>query len=102
MHYEDEPVDEPNFKESLAFRTQRIANHLLDKYGPVVSRADLVRVLGFASPAALERACQRGQLNLPFLKPPNRRGVCADAWDVAKYLAEILREVPGPEREVDG
>jgi len=87
--------------EALTPRAERFAKHLLEKYGPVVYRDDLVKLLGFANQAAFDRACQRGHVKLLLMKPPNRRGVCADAWEVARHLAEIPRELPGPEREVD-
>ncbi len=86
---------------ALKLRAERFAQHLLEKFGPVVYREDLVNILGFASQAAFDRAYQRGHLKLVLMKPPNRHGVGADAWEVARHLAEIPRELPGPERKVD-
>lgn len=102
MSPEEHPQQPLGDGAALTPRAERIAQHLLEKYGPVVYRDDLIKLLGFANQAAFDRACQRGHLKLLLMKPPNRRGACADAWDVARHLAEIPREVPGPDREVDG
>jgi hypothetical protein len=78
-----------------------IALFLMHRYGPMLTRDQLVSVLGFPTSEALERAVQRGSLKLKVVRIPNRRGMYALAPDVAKYLVEISRtEVdPGTERE---
>lgn len=72
---------------------------LLQRYGPLLTREDLVKVLGFPTPAAFDRYQQRGHLELRLVRPPNRRGVFAHASDVARYLAEIPRDDAGVVRE---
>ena len=82
-----------------AVREVEICSHLLERYGPLLNRENLMKVLGFATAAAFDRYCQRGHLNLRLVRPPNRRGVFAHARDVARYLIEIPREEAGEERE---
>ncbi len=69
----------------------QIGFFLMHRYGPMLTRDQLVSVLGFPSSEAFERAVQRGSLNLNVVRIPNRRGMYALAPDVAKYLVEIAQ-----------
>ena len=71
----------------------------MGRYGPLLTRDDLVKVLGFPTAAAFDRYWQRGHLELELVRPPNRRGVFAHARDVARYLVEIPRDNAGYDRE---
>lgn len=80
-------------------REAEILAYLLEHYGPLLTRDDLTRVLGFPTGAAFDRYWQRGHLELELVRPPSRRGVFAHARDVARYLVEIPREGAGNKRE---
>ena len=82
-----------------AAREDEIRTYLLEQYGPLLTRDDLVKVLGFPTGAAFDRYWQRGRLELNLVRPPSRRGVFALARDVARYLVEIPRDNAGYERE---
>lgn len=73
--------------------------YLLERYGPLLTRDDLVEVLGFPTSTAFDRYCQRGRLTLDLVRLPSRRGVFAHARDVARYLAEIPRKNVGNKSE---
>lgn len=79
-----------------------IAFFLMHRYGPMLTRDQLVSVLGFPTSEALERAVQRGSLKLKVVRIPNRRGMYALAPDVAKYLVEISRTESDPSAERGG
>lgn len=72
-------------------KVKEISAHLLERYGPLLGRTELVKVLGFPSGEAFDRYLQRGHLTLKLVRPPNRRGVFALAPDVAEYLVDISR-----------
>lgn len=84
-------------------RTQvkEISAFLMERYGPLLSREDLIKVLGFPSAEAFDRYVQRGNLALRLVRLPNRRGVFALAPEVARYLVEISwsGDAPGKESE---
>ena len=95
----NDPLAVPATDESLSTREAEITGHLMSVYGPLLTRDDLVKVLGFATAAAFDRYWQRGNLELKLVRPPNRRGVFAHARDVARYLVEIPGESSGYQRE---
>lgn len=70
-----------------------IAAHLLGRFGPVVTLAQVAEVLAYPSADALERSVQRGHIELLTLKLPHRRGTFVLAHDLAHHLAVAEREV---------
>jgi hypothetical protein len=92
-------ADPTNSSAEKVSRKTEIKAFLLAQYGPLLTRDDLVKVLGFPTPAAFDRYVQRGYLELSLVRPPNRRGVFAHADDVARYLVEIPGEGLGCQRE---
>ncbi len=79
----------------LVMREDELKTFLLAQYGPLLTRDDLVKVLGFPSGAAFDRYWQRGRLELNLARPPKRRGVFALASDVARYLVRLPRDNAG-------
>jgi hypothetical protein len=84
---------------NVVAREDEIRTYLLEQYGPLLTREDLVKVLGFPTGSAFDRYWQRGRLTLDLVRLPNRRGVFAYARDVARYLVEIPRESAGNKSE---
>jgi len=64
--------------------------HLLrQKYGELLSLADVAEVLHFPSVQAVQKARQRGTLGLPAQQPPGRRGWFVTVRAVAAYLNRL-------------
>jgi len=80
-------------------QVKQISAFLMERYGPLLGREDLIKVLGFPSSVAFDRYVQRGHLALKLVRQPNRRGVFALAPEVARYLVEISRGGDIPESE---
>lgn len=102
MSLQSAPPQPPELCPDQCARDDEISSYtafLLQKYGPLLTREDLVKVLGFPTPAAFDRYQQRGHLDLKLVRPPNRRGIFAHARDVARYLVEIPRDEAGIVRE---
>ena len=72
----------------------RLADELLKSSGPLLTRDDLWRTLGFVSSAAFRQAKARGQLGVKVFKVPERRGTFAFTSDVADWLRKLDKEVP--------
>lgn len=66
-----------------------IASLLIERYGPLVSGADLCRLLGFRSGDAFRQAKRRHRLPVEVFSVPQRRGTYAYTLDVAKWLAAL-------------
>lgn len=66
-----------------------LTRYLMGKYGPLLGKGDLAKVLRFPTVASLERCQQRGNLHIELVKLPSRRGSFARARDVARYLSQI-------------
>jgi hypothetical protein len=62
------------------------------QHGPVLGGESLARALGYRSLDAFRQARRRGQVEVPLLSLPNRRGVFALALDVAQWLARAREE----------
>lgn len=71
---------------------REITLFLMEKYGPLMTKKDLVKVLGYASEEAFERSLQRQSLDLKLVRLHNRRGVFAMSRDVAAFLVGISRD----------
>lgn len=96
------PSQPPELHPGQCTRDDAISSYtafLLDRYGPLLTREDLVKILGFPTPTAFDRYQQRGHLDLKLVRPPNRRGTFAHARDVARYLADIPPDDGGVVRE---
>ena len=79
-----------------------MAAHLMDRYGPLLDRDALVKILGFPSGSAFDRYYQRGHLQIHLVRLPHRRGVYALAVDVARYLVEVsCDEIAGERRDAN-
>lgn len=63
---------------------------LLERYGELLTLAELANVFRYPSSQALLKARARGQLTLPLIKFPHRRGWFATARTVANYLDRIV------------
>lgn len=75
-------------------------NHLRQKYGELLSLADVAEALRFRSVQAVQKARQRGTLGLPAQELPGRRGWFVTARAVAVYLNRLDRgdiEHPDPQ-----
>jgi hypothetical protein len=64
----------------------QVLEHLLTKYGPVLSHEDLRQLLRFPSAEAFDRYVARGCLGFELLQLPRRRGRFALASEVARFL----------------
>jgi hypothetical protein len=84
---------------------REISAFLLERYGPLLGREELAKVLGFPSVEAFDRYVQRGHLDLKLVRMPNRRGHFALGTEVAAYLVRssldgttVRRKERDPER----
>lgn len=72
--------------------TDELARELNDqfvqKFGPILSSAELVKALGYKSTAAYRQAVTRDTVPVPLFQIPNRRGRFALARDVAIWLSQ--------------
>ena len=68
------------------------AGALRERYGELLTLAELAQLFRYPSNQALLKARARGQLSIPLIKFPNRRGWFASARMVAEYLDRIEAE----------
>jgi hypothetical protein len=61
------------------------------RYGALLNQADLAILLRYPSVQAIQKARARGDLGIPMIKIPPRRGWYATARAVAEFLAGIER-----------
>lgn len=71
------------------------ASWVAETYGALVPTKKLAILLGFPTAAALRRAIASGRLSIQLFRVPGRRGMFADAEDVANYLQSSKRLVGG-------
>ena len=69
-----------------------ILSDLMDLYGPLMGRDDLVKVLGYSNGKALRQARLQNRLGVRVFALPNRRGAFAFTRDVAAWLSNVSRE----------
>ena len=62
---------------------------LLQRHGELVSQKDLVRLLGYPSLRAVQKASERGRLPIKTFSVPGRRGKFAFTRDVAAWLKDL-------------
>ena len=89
---ETAPETQPVAEAEAAAALREITLFLMEKYGPLMTKKDLVRVLSYASEEAFDRSLQRKQLDLKLVRLPSRRGVFAMSRDVAAFLIGISRD----------
>lgn len=65
-----------------------IAEHLMQRYGPLLDAKALAETLKFPTVDALERSLERGHLRIATSEMPHRRGKFALAHQVAQYLVD--------------
>lgn len=75
------------YDESLLLRSRE--GILRERYGELLTLAELANLFRYPSSQALLKARARGQLAVPLIKFPNRRGWFATARAVADYLDRI-------------
>ena len=78
-----------------------VLRHLMERYGPLLDREALVKVLRFPSTSAFDRFRQRGLLQLRLVRVPNRSGVFASAHDTALHLVKMTWQERTPEFQQD-
>jgi hypothetical protein len=62
---------------------------LLERYGELLTAADLAEVFRYSSDAAVRKAHAAGRLPVRLRKFPNRRGLFATARSVAVAITQI-------------
>jgi len=62
---------------------------LLEKYGEVLTPADLAEVLRYSSDAAVRKAHAAGRLPVPLRRFPNRKGLFATVESVAAAISQL-------------
>lgn len=72
---------------------------LMDRYGPLIGGAALLKVAGYPNAEALRLAVRRNAVGFPVFVVPGRRGRFARACDVARWLAHIDQGLPSPIEE---
>jgi len=77
-------------REQAVFQSRE--NNLRERYGELLTLADLADLFRYPSSQALLKARSRGQLSVPLIKFPNRRGWFATARAVAEFLDRIDAE----------
>lgn len=67
---------------------RELNDQFVQKFGPILSSAQLVRALGYKSTSAYRQAVTRNTVPVPVFQIPNRRGRFALARDVAIWLSQ--------------
>ena len=62
---------------------------MLEKYGEVLTPADLAEVLRYSSDAAVRKAHAAGRLPVPLRRFPNRKGLFATVESVAAAISQL-------------
>jgi len=90
---ESEQIGECATAVAMSAARDEVRRSLLATYGPLLTRDDLVQVLGFRTAEALERSVERGQLALKVIRIPHRQGLFARASDLIDYLDSLDQHV---------
>lgn len=70
-----------------------VARQLFADYGPLLTREQLVQILGFRTAEAFERSVERGQLDLKVIRIPHRQGLFARTSDLIDYLDSLAQHL---------
>lgn len=68
----------------------RLQGWLQQEYGLLIDSAATAKVLGFRSAGTLNKARNRGLLNLHMFPVPNRKGLFTSPRELAAYLQATL------------
>lgn len=79
--------------------TSHYEHLLMDRYGPLIGGAALLKVAGYPNAEALRLAVRRNAVGFPVFAISGRRGRFARASDVARWLANIDQGLPSPIEE---
>ncbi|MEO3690044.1 hypothetical protein [Roseateles paludis] len=66
---------------------------LFEAYGPLLTREQLVQLLGFRTGEAFDRSVERGQLDLKVIRIPHRQGLFCRTSDLIDYLDSLDQHV---------
>jgi len=66
-----------------------LAEKLTARFGWLIGGSNLIRLLGYSSPAAFRQATRRHKLPVRVFAIPGRRGSFAWAPEVAEWLVDI-------------
>lgn len=67
---------------------------LMDRYGPLMGGADLMKALGYSNSKAFRQARLQNRLGIHVFSIPRRKGPYAHTHDVAAWLSEIGKAKP--------
>jgi hypothetical protein len=70
---------------------ERLRQELDDEYGPYIPLSRIWRKLSYPSLDAARQAASRGNLPIPWVSLPGRRGKFLRSLDVAKWLSAAYR-----------
>lgn len=70
---------------------ERRLGEFLERYGELMTAAELVRIFRFPSARAFRRAVQNGIFPVPIVQVPGRRGRFAETRDVVAWLEGLKR-----------
>lgn len=68
---------------------EELAEKLTVRFGWLIGGSNLIRLLGYSSPAAFRQAAKRRRLPVRVFAIPGRRGSFAWAPDIAEWLVNI-------------
>jgi hypothetical protein len=69
-----------------------IESEMLDRYGPLIGGADLIRALGYRSNSAFRRADRMRILGVRVFSIPDRKGKYALTRDIAEWLDKLAAD----------
>jgi hypothetical protein len=80
-------------EQPCASARDEVRRQLFRTYGPLLTREQIVRILGFRTAEALERSVERGQIALRVIRIPHRQGLFARTSDLIDYLDSLDQHV---------
>lgn len=76
-------------------RVQRVEDGLVLTYGPLLTMADVSKVLRYPSVQAVQKARLRGSLPIKMVRIPPRRGWFVSSRCLAEFLASVELQSAG-------
>lgn len=70
-------------------RVRRVEDGLALRYGPLLTMADVSRVLRYPSVQAVQKARLRGSLPIKMFRMPPRRGWFVSSHSLAEFLVAV-------------